>query len=123
MDLCFSPKGEAFRVRARMFPGLINSTSMDWFHPWPKTALVGVADRFLSEIEMPNDELLGQLSEHMSYVHLSIDEANSQYLANERRFNYTTPTSFLELIKFYKALLGEKRGGIIAQIERLKIGL
>lgn len=35
LALCFSPVGDAFRVRARMFPGLINCTSIDWFHPWP----------------------------------------------------------------------------------------
>lgn len=33
--LCFSPVGDTMRVRARKFPGIINSTSIDWFHPWP----------------------------------------------------------------------------------------
>lgn len=47
MALCFSPVGETFRVRARMFPGLINCTSIDWFHEWPEDALIGVAQRFL----------------------------------------------------------------------------
>jgi hypothetical protein len=42
---------------------------------------------------------------------------------NERRNNYVTPTSFLELIKFYKKLLNDKRGKIIDQIKRLEIGL
>lgn len=56
--LCFSPVGDAFRVRARMFPGLINCTSIDWFHEWPEDALIGVADRFLSEISIfPTEEL------------------------------------------------------------------
>ena len=45
--LCFSPVGEAMRVRARKFPGIINSTSIDWFHPWPRDALIDVADKFL----------------------------------------------------------------------------
>jgi len=34
MTLCFSPVGD-FRVRARKFPGLVNCTVIDWFHPWP----------------------------------------------------------------------------------------
>lgn len=41
----------------------------------------------------------------------------------ERRYNYTTPTSFLELINFYKLLLGQKRGKITDQIQRLETGL
>ena len=45
----------------------------------------------------------------MAQVHISIDEANSQYLKLERRHNYTTPKSYLELIDFYKKILAEKR--------------
>ena len=45
--LCFSPVGDNFRVKSRKFPGLINSTSMDWFHPWPYSALIDVANRLL----------------------------------------------------------------------------
>jgi dynein heavy chain len=55
--LCFSPVGEAFRVRARMFPGIINGTTIDWFTPWPRDALIGVAMRFLAKIEFPNEEI------------------------------------------------------------------
>lgn len=28
--LCLSPVGEAFRNRLRMFPGLVNCTTIDW---------------------------------------------------------------------------------------------
>jgi len=41
----------------------------------------------------------------------------------ERRYNYTTPTSFLELINFYEMLLKKKQGTITDQIERLEKGL
>jgi dynein heavy chain len=57
MALCFSPVGDAFRIRARMFPGLINCTSIDWFFAWPEDALIDVATRFLKEIELPSEEL------------------------------------------------------------------
>jgi len=125
MDLCFSPVGDTFRIRSRMFPGLINSTSMDYFHAWPQDALIGVANRFLNDVEFPDkpENLCNTISEHMAYIHLSIDEANNKYLTLERRHNYTTPTSFLELIKFYKDLLGSKRGKIENQIDRLNKGL
>lgn len=43
---------------------------------------------------------------------MSIDYANSKFLKLERRHNYTTPKSFLELIDFYKTLLAEKRENI-----------
>ena len=45
----------------------------------------------------------------MSTIHLTIDYANAKYKKLERRHNYTTPKSYLELIDFYKKLLIEKR--------------
>jgi len=95
-----------------MFPGVINCTSLDWFHEWPRAALVDVAARFLADVELPHEELRDAVSQHMAQVHLSIAEANADFLRAERRYNYTTPTSFLELINFYKLLLGKKRGRI-----------
>eukprot|EP00744_Colponema_vietnamica_P000937 GILI01001621.1.p1 GENE.GILI01001621.1~~GILI01001621.1.p1 ORF type:complete len:2798 (-),score=990.63 GILI01001621.1:124-7776(-) len=121
--LCFSPVGDTFRIRARKFPGLINCTSVDWFHPWPRDALVNVAQRFLVDVELPSDELRESIAHHMAEVHLSIDEANSRYLALERRYNYTTPKSFLELIEFYKRLLQKKRDHLQQSILRLERGL
>lgn len=45
--LCFSPVGDMMRIRSRKFPGIINATSVDWFHPWPKDALIDVSYRFI----------------------------------------------------------------------------
>lgn len=116
--LCFSPVGDNFRIKARKFPGLINATSIDWFHPWPKDALIDVANRFLTEIEFPEPDLLEKISLNMAEVHTSIDEANVQFLKQARRHNYTTPKSYLELIAFYKNVLGTKRGNIEMNIQR-----
>jgi dynein heavy chain len=41
--LCFSPAGDTLRIRCRNFPGLVSSSGIDWFFPWPKEALVSVA--------------------------------------------------------------------------------
>lgn len=59
----------------------------------------------------------------MAHVHTSIEQANKEFLAKERRHNYTTPTSFLELINFYKNFLKKKVDALMNQQERLKIGL
>jgi len=106
-----------------MFPGIISCTSIDWFFEWPLDALIDVSSRFLNDIEFPSDEIRDAVGAHMSYVHLSIGEANKEFLATERRNNYTTPTSFLELINFYKLLLAKKQDKITDQISRLEIGL
>lgn len=121
--LCFSPMGANFRKQSRKFPGIINNTSMDWFHAWPKEALLGVAARFMADVDMPNEEIRLAVVEHMTEVHGSIDEANERFLKLERRHNATTPKSFLELIEFYKKVLFDKRGQIDKQIKRYQQGL
>ena len=122
--LAFSPVGETFRQRARKFPGIINCTAIDWFHEWPKEALVSVAQRFLENIETGGrPDVKDNISYHIAEVHSSVGLASQEYLKKERRYNYTTPKSFLELIDFYKKLLGARRDDMFANIKRLDTGL
>merc|ERR1719409_2182956 len=123
MLLCHSPVGDAFRIRGRMFPALISCMVVDEFHPWPRDALEDVAMRFNAQVDFGDPEILQKVSEDMAEVHLSIDAANAQFLAAERRHNYTTAKSFLELIAFYLNLLKTKQSACEMQIERLEKGL
>jgi dynein heavy chain, axonemal len=41
--LIFSPTGDAFRKRLRMFPALVNCCTIDWFSEWPADGLRAVA--------------------------------------------------------------------------------
>jgi dynein heavy chain len=61
---------------------------------------------------LPSAELRTTIAQHMAFVHISIGNANTQFRIQQRRNNYTTPTSFLELIKFYRALLNDKTSRI-----------
>lgn len=63
------------------------------------------------------------ISKFMAYVHTSVNETSQLYLSNERRYNYTTPKSFLEQIKLYQNLLMKKRKDLTAKMERLENGL
>jgi dynein heavy chain len=120
---CVSPVGEVFRVRARRFPGLVNCTVMDRFLAWPHEALISVALIFLQETELPSDDVRKNIAEHMAMVHTSVTTTSQDYLKAQRRYNYVTPKSFLELIEFYKTLLGQKRTTVRNLIDRLDTGL
>lgn len=52
-----------------------------------------------------------------------VSDASQQYLQNFRRYNYTTPKSYLELIALYKTLLARKRAELQAAKERLQNGV
>jgi dynein heavy chain len=52
-----------------------------------------------------------------------VNKASQRFKQVERRFNYTTPKTFLELIKLYKNVLSKKREKTMESIERLETGL
>lgn len=63
------------------------------------------------------------ISKFMAYIHMSVNDKSKEYQANERRYNYTTPKSFLEQIKLYRSLLDQKRKDLTVKMERLENGL
>ncbi|KAM3184981.1 hypothetical protein ACTXT7_007293 [Hymenolepis weldensis] len=121
--LCFSPAGSTLRIRARRFPALVNCTCIDWFHEWPQEALLSVSRRFLEDCEGLNKEIQPSVSEYMAYLHTTVSEISEVFFERERRRNYTTPKSFLEMIALYKRLISKRHGEINAMIERLSNGL
>ncbi|XP_038934021.1 dynein axonemal heavy chain 11 isoform X4 [Rattus norvegicus] len=123
MVFCFSPVGHTLRVRARKFPALVNCTAIDWFHAWPQEALVSVSRRFIEEIEGIEPQHKDSISLFMAYVHTSVKEVSAWYYQNERRYNYTTPRSFLEQISLFKSLLKKKRGEVQRKKEHLGNGI
>nr|XP_026486610.1 dynein beta chain, ciliary [Vanessa tameamea] len=121
--LCFSPVGSTLRVRSRKFPALINCTSINWFHEWPQEALVSVSMKFLEELHVLPINLRDSISRFMAYVHTSVNTISKAYLSNERRYNYTTPKSYLEQISLYAKLVNQKTDELRAKISRLENGL
>jgi dynein heavy chain len=45
-------------------------------------------------------EVRDNIAYHIAEVHCSVGVASLEYLKKERRYNYTTPKSFLELIRY-----------------------
>lgn len=69
------------------------------------------------------EELVDPVSRFMSHVHQSVNEMSEVYYQNEKRFNYTTPKTFLEQIALYSKLLNEKTKNLKMMIIRLENGL
>ena len=103
--LAFSPIGDAFRARLRLFPSLINCCTIDWFTAWPQDALIAVAKKFLGDVEMPSDEVRQAVTDTCQYFHMAVTDLNVKFKDSERRINYVTPTSYLELIQAFRTSL------------------
>jgi dynein heavy chain len=123
MSLCFSPVGDDFRNRAKKFPALINCTVIDWFHAWPEEALLSVAAKFLTDVEMASDEIRAGIESFMPYSFKIVGKFSDMIMDQERRAVYTTPKSFLELIKLFKTMQAKKEGELINNKEKYETGV
>jgi len=76
---------------------------------WPREALQSVAQRFLSNVSLPSEDIRVSLIQMCSVVHTTSNDFGTEFLAQLQRFVYTTPKSYLDLISLYLKMLHEKR--------------
>jgi dynein heavy chain, axonemal len=121
--MCVSPIGDAFRVRCRMFPSLINCCTIDWFDAWPKDALLAVANRYFEKVDMGSPETKAAICNICVEIHYSVGQAGDDFFAQLRRKTYTTPTSYLELLNLYSTMLGEQKSLVARKISHYSGGV
>ncbi|KAL1511811.1 hypothetical protein AB1Y20_005097 [Prymnesium parvum] len=122
--LMFSPVG-AFRSYCRMFPSLISCCTIDWYDSWPEEALRSVADSILGNVDLGDADNARSSILHMSaYTHLTVrDKFTVKFWEEERRRQYVTPRTFVELVAVFSYLIVKKRNALESSIARLESGL
>ncbi len=120
--ICMSPIGQAFRDYCRMYPALINNTTINWFMRWPDDALTEVALKFVSKLDMPNEYKTG-LSHLCCYSHQTVIDSAALMEKELKRIFYVTPTNYIELLKGFDQIIGAKRTQVGNQITKLRNGL
>lgn len=121
--ICMSPIGALFRDRLRMFPSLVNCSTIDWFGEWPAEALNSVATAMLSDSNLALGEALPALVETFKLVHQSVEHKSREFFQVLRRYFYVTPTSYLELLATFKSVLVAKRDEVATMQLRLQNGV
>ena len=121
--LCMSPVGASFRTRCRMFPSLVNCTTIDWFTEWPSEALHSVAKHFLSQMDLGSTELIDPICQMCIDVHNSVISEQKLFFQQLQRIFYITPTSYLDFIQLYQSNLDTKRGSLGKVRDKLFNGL
>ena len=107
-----------------MFPSIINCCAIDWFDKWPDEALFSVANK-----EYKSHEKLGllpfaeKLSNISVKIHKDVIDKSEVFYEELKRRNYTTPTSYLELLKLYIDLMKYKQSILPTQISKYSVGL
>ncbi|CAM9194153.1 unnamed protein product, partial [Hapterophycus canaliculatus] len=122
--LCMSPIGAGFRNRCRMFPSLVNCCTVDWFNAWPEEALASVAKYFLSgQSGLGIEPFVAPLGAMAVGIHRAVERETARFERELGRKTYTTPTSYLELIKLYLEMLGAQRDSVSINESRYRNGL
>jgi dynein heavy chain len=120
--LAMSPSGERLRIRCRSFPGLVSACVIDWFYPWPADALQKVAEYFLAEEPLPNDQR-EKIIEHLVFAHQGVVGYAQRFADTLRRYYYVTPKNYLDLIANYRSQLKVNDKKIEQSVKRLDGGL
>ncbi|ALC38670.1 Dhc36C [Drosophila busckii] len=120
--LAMSPIGDALRNRIRKFPSIVNCCTIDWFQSWPEDALLAVSTRFLATEDLTALERRTAIDMCMEF-HTSTQILSAKFFSRLRRYNYVTPTSYLELIQTFKSLLSQKRTNITNNRNRYLTGI
>uniref|UniRef100_A0A2K5CLM4 Dynein axonemal heavy chain 2 n=1 Tax=Aotus nancymaae TaxID=37293 RepID=A0A2K5CLM4_AOTNA len=122
--LCLSPVGDPFRNWIRQYPALVNCTTINWFSEWPQEALLEVAEKYLIGVDLGMQENIHRkVAQIFVTMHWSVAQYSQKMLLELQRYNYVTPTNYLELVSGYKKLLGEKRQELLDQANKLRTGL
>ena len=123
IGICMSPIGEQFRNYCRMYPALINNATINWFMKWPEDALREVAKRFVERCTQIPQPQKSPISAIITYTHSTVEIAARQMRKELKRVYYVTPTNYIELMRGYEKILGDKAQEIGNQIEKLRTGL
>ena len=93
------------------------------FTAWPEDALSTVAQSFLANLIGVEEAVSKQLPSLCVLFHQSVKKLQARFLSEQRRYYYTTPTSYLELLHSYKGLLGKRQNEVMTVKKRYEVGL
>ena len=125
--LTFSPVGNKLRERCLQFPSVINCCTIDWYDKWPEEALYSVALKTYSgqtQLDIENfDKYTKPLAQLSVEIHTTVVDYSDRFFDQLKRKNYTTPTSYLELLKLYIGMLKVQQNIIPMKIRKYTVGL
>ena len=120
--LSMNSMGEKLRQRFRVFPSIVNCTTIDWFLPWPQEALRSVALQSLNDLSGIDTVKEGIVSVCVD-MQERVCKLTERYMKEMQCYYYVTPTSYLELLNIFKKLLDDKRHSIQTSLKSYETGL
>lgn len=110
--LCFSPIGQSFRIRLRLYPSLVSCCTIDWYDVWPEDALEQVAIRCTTDINVTDDIKINSVVA-CKFFHICAKEISQDFYRSCGRITYVTSAAFLDLIRTFADLMREKQEELV----------
>ena len=85
--------------------------------------MLSVAAKFLEETDMPSEEIREAIVKFMPFSFTVVNKFSDEMKEIERRYVYTTPKSFLELVKLFKSMLAKKYSYLDDEKSKFEIGV
>lgn len=137
LAICLSPNGEEFRNRIRQYPALVNCCTIDWFREWPEPALLEVAKKYLENCDLSSrveqnttaedyvsvDQVRLSIAKCFAVIHKSVSIASDRLLSELGRYNYVTPTNYIEFVSKFENTLAQRRQANSSEASKLRAGL
>ena len=117
--ICTSPVGNSLRNRCKMFPALINCSTLDWFEAWPEQALISIANAKLGPLNLAAKQLIGLASS----LHLLAQAMADNFREELRRVAYVTPKLFFDFLELFAAMLRKTSTKVVEKKKKLTNGL
>ena len=70
----------------------------------------------LSQVVFDSESIRQSVCNLCVTIHMSVQQSSDEFYAELQRRNYTTPTSYLELISSYIQMLDEQGGSVNLQV-------
>ena len=122
--LCFSPVGNTFRSCARKFPGILSGCIINWFFPWPHTALLEVAHNLMQGFPLEAEaRVAAGVGKLMASMHETMISVAEDYFQRFRRHVYATPKSYLSFVELYCRIYRDKHERIRSLADNVSGGL
>lgn len=119
-----SPIGDSFRRRCRLFPSLVNNSTIDWFDDWPTEALLSVANKSLEMFNQSgNSNFVNNLAIVCNNMHEIVSQSTHTFYKQMKRYYYVTPKSYLEFFKLFIKMHENQTDKIQNRKERISNGL
>uniref|UniRef100_A0A8C3TFB6 Dynein axonemal heavy chain 14 n=1 Tax=Chelydra serpentina TaxID=8475 RepID=A0A8C3TFB6_CHESE len=105
--LATSPAGLNFRQLCRIYPAIVNCSTVDWYDNWPEEALLHVAKSYFSHEDICDDSenLTNMVAQVCVEIHQSASTTTAKYLKETKRHYYITPNSYLQFIHTFSSIL------------------